>query len=386
MRPTARCAALTIAFLSFPAIAGGQVPAIDALVERMQHAVLAADADAYLACVDKAEAEWATEQANWAADLAGHTPEDFDITLSSDLEAPDGEQGWLVGTLRMSWKIPDSPKHSVAFPASFIKRGDDWLYAGEAWQRVQSDDGQNIVLYLDDELRGVAERVIQIMPGIREHVDEGFETHLDHPQVIKLYDNMRHLQQSIYLSYEDSLGGWNEPGEAIKVLADPETGARTLRVLLSHEYGHVATFTYGPGVSSNLPWWVAEGVAELAAERYSGERATKGTDEMVRLWATSGKLANWSDMADFRQTPPELQANVYIQGHHFMGWLSEQFGRSARNQWVRALAEGRGLDETSRSVLSKSFEELDAAWRASLEAETEKPETEKPGDEKPGND
>ncbi|MBK7404365.1 MAG: hypothetical protein IPJ41_06940 [Phycisphaerales bacterium] len=343
--------------------------AIDALIERMEHAVLAADADAYLACVDQAEAEWAKEQTNWAADLAGHAPEDFDIALQGDLSSPDGTDGWVVGDIRMSWQIPGSPRRSVTFPASFMKRGESWLYAGEAWQRVQSSDGENVVLYLDDSLHDVAEKVIGMMPEIREHVDEGFETHLDHPQVIKLYADMRHLQQSIYLSYEDSLGGWNEPGEAIKVLADADTGARTLRVLLSHEYGHVATFTFGPGVSDNFPWWVAEGVAELAAEKYAGPRATAGEDEMVRAWAATGGLADWADMADFRQTPLRLQPNVYVQGHHFVGWLSERFGRAARNTWLRALADGQGLDEATRTAFGDSFEDLDHAWRASLQPE-----------------
>jgi hypothetical protein len=342
--------------------------AIAALLDRMERAVLAGDAPAYLACIDTTEPEWAKEQENWAADLAEHTPLEFDLELTSAIEAR--EPGELVGDVTFSWKLPDQPNRRVSFRGTFASLEGEWRFAGEAWQRLESHDGQNIALYLGDDLRPIAERVIEVMPEIREHVDEGFETRLEHPQVIKLYDRMPHLQQSIYLSYTDPLGGWNEPGEAIKILADQRAGARQLRILLSHEYGHVATFTYSPDASKNIPWWVAEGVAELAAERFAGAAAGRGVEEVVRAWAEADALAAWGAMADFRQTPPDLHPHVYLQGHHFVGFVSEQLGRTRRNQWIRLLAQGSSLDAATREALSMGFDELDAQWRASLQPET----------------
>ena len=343
--------------------------AIAALLDRMEAAVLGADADGYLACIDRTEPEWATEQTNWAADLAGHTPEAFEMSLTSAITGDATLDGGRTADLRIIWTLPKGRERAVQFPARFtVAPSGDWLFAGEAWQTMVSSDGDNVVLYLDDRLHDVATRVIQIVPGIREHVDEGFETSLDHAQVIKLYTDMRHLQESIYLSYTDPLGGWNEPREAIKIMADPRSGAGMLRNLLAHEYGHVATFTYDPDATNNMPWWSAEGAAELAAERYAGQRGREMVDRTVRAWAEAGRLADWADMADFRETPNSLHRNVYTQSHHFIGYISERFGRTARNHWLRLLAQGDGTEKATSEALGLKFDDLDAQWRASLQS------------------
>jgi len=369
---------IALVFTSSAALATQVAPAdegIAALLDRMESAVLDRDADAYLACIDTTVAEWATEQTNWAADLAEHTPEAFELTLVSEpvaaaVEAEDPVWFTVEADLRFTWKLSDARERTVEIPARFTRAdGGEWRYAGEAWSSVASEDGQTVVLFLSDGLREIAEGITEMMPEIREHVDAGFETHLEHPQVVKLYTDMGHLQQSIYLSYTDPLGGWNEPGEAIKIIASRGMSERQLRILLSHEYGHVATFTYHEEAALHIPWWVAEGVAELAAEKYSGNRARRGVTAAVRAWAKSDSLAAWDDMADFRETPSSLHGHVYLQGHHFVGYVSERFGRTARNAWVRALASGVPLDEATRTSLGLGFEALDAEWRASLDAD-----------------
>ncbi len=359
-----------IAFLALaPRAFADDSPA--ALLERLEAAVLAGDAEAYLANIDTSVPEWATEQANWDADLAEHTPETFDLEIAKErIPGIYNTTTSIIATLRMSWQLPDAREHHVEFPAHFLRdETGTWRFAGEAWTTAASDDSQNLVLYLDADLEEVAERIIEIMPGIREHVDEGFETSLDHPQVIKLYTDMQHLQQSIYLSYTDPLGGWNEPGEAIKIIASPRSNARRLRNLLAHEYGHVATFTYAPNATDNIPWWAAEGVAELAAERYAGTRARASVTEAVRAWADAGTLANWEDMADFRKTPTHLYPYVYRQSHQFLGYISERFGRTARNQWLLLLAQGSTTDEASTKAFGVDFEVLDRQWHDSLQLE-----------------
>lgn len=367
--------ALVVAFALPPAVHAAADDTPVNLLKRLEAAVLAGDADAYLANIDTTVPEWATEQANWAADLAEHTPVVFDLlVIQNPRLLPSAEEGpmSIVRDLRITWRLPDAREREVEFPARFTEdEHQNWFYAGEAWHTTASDDGQNIVLFLDPDLEEIADRIIDIMPGIREHVDEGFETSLNQPQVIKLYTDMQHLQESIYLSYEDPLGGWNEPGEAIKIMASPRSGKRQLQNLLAHEYGHVATFTYDPNATDNIPWWAAEGVAELASERYAGTRAKKAVTEAVRAWAEAGTLADWNDMADFRKTPASLHGHVYLQGHEFVGYISERFGRTARNHWLRLLATGSTTDEASTEAFHIGFDLLDRQWRDSLQSEAD---------------
>ncbi len=210
----------------------------------------------------------------------------------------------------------------------------------------------------------VAKRIVEVLPLVRDHVDEGFGQPVPRVQEVKLYANMRHLQESIYLSYVDGLSGWNEPGESIKLLTRPTAGKRGLRTLLAHEYGHVATFELGEK-ANDMPWWVLEGVAELSAERFAS--VGKDADNIVIRWNEKNALAKWEDLADFHKvqedSPRDLQAKVYKQGHHMMMYISDRWGKDGRNAWLRAMAQGKTIDEATRAVAGMSFDELDLAWR-----------------------
>jgi hypothetical protein len=141
-------------------------------------------------------------------------------------------------------------------------------------------------------------------------------------------------------------------------------------MLLAHEFGHVCTFEMGDK-ATKMPWWTAEGAAELAAEAFAGGGA--GLDQTMRTWSRAGRLADWDKMHDFRTTPRDVQMNVYRQGHHMVAYVSQRFGRTPRNNWIRALTQGRTLDEASQEALGLGFAELDAQWRASLMADEPEP-------------
>lgn len=335
------------------------------LLAKMAEAVLSADAERYLSLVDPTEPEFAKEQENWAKDFVERPTAAFALDLDGGLLVEVDGGNAAIGTLTVRWQMPERPERTIRHAARFTNRDGTWLYAGEAWKRVASNDGSNIALYLDDALRDVAVNVVELLPEVREHVNAGFETPLDHVQVVKIYGEMEHLQASIFLSYEDALGGWNEPGESIKILATPRSPARQLRVLLAHEYGHVATFSMGDR-ATEIPWWVAEGAAELAAERYSGRSGPEGVDRMIRQLAEQGGLAEWDMLSDFRNTRPEHGMLVYKQGQHMLGYVSGRFGRSVRNQWIARMTRGQSLDEATRGAFGMTFADLDRDWRASL--------------------
>jgi hypothetical protein len=338
-------------------------------LDEMQRSVLAANQTAYLACISRDDPVYFKEQSNWAKDLAKHPPADFTLTIGDgdSTFGPDHARFDLA----MTWRLPEwdqTDSRTVSFPVIFDREPESgrWLFAGEEWIEVH---GPGVLVKCRPGLEDTAQRVADLLPDIRKHVHDGFELTIDRVQQVKLYSSMRHLQASIYLSYLDPLSGWNEPGEAIKLLVGKSTGAGELKPLLAHEYGHVATFEMGDK-ASDMPWWVAEGVAELAAEAYhdGGRRSTEG---VVRTWAKAGKLVDWDKMSDFRATAKEHIWNVYAQGHHMLGYISQRWGRTARNAWIRALTQGTPLDKATQDAFGIPFTQLDTEWRASLT--TEKP-------------
>jgi hypothetical protein len=273
-----------------------------------------------------------------------------------------------------------------------------WLYAGEDWQvletaelpardeRFQGVDPasarQPINRHVPRPQHGarvryfpgyeaVAERIVALLPQVREHVDEGFQNVVPRVQEVKIYPSMKHMQASIYLSYTDGLSGWNEPGESIKLLTRPTASTRGLRTLLAHEYGHVATFELGPK-ANDMPWWLLEGIAELSSERFTGKGKGADAEASVIRWHKNDTLAPWQDLADFHNVPPNLTHHVYKQGHHMMMFISDTFGQDARNTWMGEMAGGKTLDEATIAVMHMPFSELDAKWREAVEALVDK--------------
>lgn len=363
--------------------------AVQAVLDEMEVAALAGDKGAYLKHVSSADPIFRKEQENWAADFDHHKPVAFVLSIKegtgtfTETDAMfDLTTAWTMGE-----DVPGAPERVVTFPVVFRKSGDAWLYHGENWQVLEAgaagavegnegeknepageaparDAGSRVKYFAGSESQ--ARTIIDVLPEVRRRVDKGFGVNITAVQEVKIYKSMKHLQHSIYLSYVDPLGGWNEPHESIKVLAGQTRGVDDARKLLAHEYGHVCTFEYGEKASS-MPWWVLEGAAELATEEFD-EEAAKRVDRIVRSWAKRDRLAPWFDMADFRKTDRKWMGNVYTQGHHMLGYISEQHGRQARIDWLRAMAVGKTIDEATIEVLKMSFVELDTKWRASVAA------------------
>lgn len=365
--------ALALALILSPLVAARRDDAatrleISQLLARIDAAVTAADVDSYLACVDRSDPVFGKEQENWAADLKRHTPATFTLALAPEgLAVGDGSAECAV-TAAWTMNAGQATPRTVTFPARFTHADTGWLFAGERWRVIKAE---GLRVLHEPGLEETARAVVEVFPEVRAHVHEGFELVVGHEQVVKLYTSMDHLQFSIYPSYEDSLGGWNEPGESIKILARARTGKGELRILLGHEYGHVATFEMGPK-SNEMPWWVLEGVAELSAERYYG--GPERVDNLVRGWAAAGQIVEWERLADFRGEAQNHMIQVYKQGQHMLGYISQRFGRTKRNAWLRSMSAGATIDEASQQAFGLTFAALDAQWRESLTEEApEKP-------------
>ncbi|HMP04049.1 MAG TPA: hypothetical protein PKD86_05855 [Gemmatales bacterium] len=331
--------------------------AVAEVIEKMQAAVRAGQPDDYLAHVSQADPFFRQEQVCWAADLKKVVPASFEFQWANSKLSEDGKR--LTGDLTWVWKLPEAKnERKLSFPASFVRDEEGWKFAGEVWLRVDSEGCQ--VYFPEERYRKEAEGIAEVFPEIRRQVFADFEEKEPALMQVKLYGRMLHLQASIFLSYVDGLGGWNEPGEAIKLLSMRQAGmARAMRGTLAHELGHAATWQMGPK-AKDMPWWVQEGVAEQMSEFYSAKR--RGSVAMVRNLASSNQLAPWEKMHDFTPETMRLGLQVYNQGHHMCAWLTDRYGRKKRNEWLRAMGTGLTLEDASREVFGTPFSELAAEW------------------------
>lgn len=363
---------------------GGPLRAeVEAMLSSMASAAVRGDAGGFLEHVDFIEPQFEREMRNMAKDLTLHTPTRVEFRLADEGDFASVEKRvWVKVAFTIDYDMPfdqngrrmtGEPRHvRAAYPVCEFRRdaAGRWRFAGEVWTTIHGAGYE--VRYLDDQSRATAEIVDRVFPIAKAHDDEGFgiagTPAATRHQIIKLYESMDHLKATVYLSMPDPvLGGWNESGESIKFLSNYAGDDRGWTRAFAHEYGHVATWALGDR-ASELPWWVAEGAAELAAEQWD---APGSNDRFVRRLAAGGKLAAWNDIASYHDARQEVKYLAYVQGHHLMGYVSEQFGRERRNAWIAAAAGGKTIDEATRQALAMSFDELDRRWRNSLKAERE---------------
>ncbi len=397
--------------------------AIEAVMRKMEAATIAADAKTYMALVDPSDPVFFKEQSNLAKEWAKNKVESCTLTIveaktpaapappvpaspaaepsaakpgegaaPAEPAAKDEEVGPAVVEpvfedaraefrMQMTWKLPGwKRERTLTMPVVFVRdtraaaSGDGgWRFAGEKWDAVIAPATETYngvrVLYEpgNARLKKVADQVVAVMPEVRASVDNHFKLKVPGQVTVKLYQSMRHLQASIWLSYTDGLGGWNEPGEAIKILPSTTSNTDRLKGLLAHEYGHCATFTMGPH-ATDAAWWALEGAAELASAPFK-PGAAKRRDGRVRSWLTSGNLADWEKISPF-PLPKEderFQPQVYTQGEHVLAFMATRYGDEARIAFMRRLCEGKSTDESSRDALGLPWADVDAAWRLSIQ-------------------
>lgn len=367
-----------LALCSISSLSLGAPPdEVEALIAKIEGAVLKGDPGAYMALVDHSNPFFVQEQSEWSKDLLANTPVAFDLivggeapaeaTMAGSDAAPEYADDHAFVPLTMVWTLTDEPEQRVKFPAAFYKRNGEWKYAGEHLQELAK---QGFIIRYPVGFEKVAEQIAEAFPPAKEHVDKGFAITNTRTEQIKLYDKRPVLQASVYPSMyktDLTLSGWNEKGESIKFATWYTGSVEGWTKAFAHEYGHVGTWELGDK-AKDLPWWVAEGAAELAAEDFP-----PNTRDRVHTWAVrqsaEGTLVDWSEITDYRTTKRELRGHPYHQGHSFIGYISDTYGREGRNAWLAALCSGKTLEEASTGALKVSFKELDGAWRATLKGE-----------------
>jgi len=310
------------------------------------------------------------EQRSPAARSRAQRPQSVDVGPAFE---PAFDESRAEFRMKTVWKMDgwEQPR-TLSVPVVFLRDAQlGWRYAGEKWDTVVAPAAGAFhgvrVLYEPGNTRHkeIAEKIAAGMPEVRSVVDTHFKMNTPGVVTIKLYQSMLHLQASVWLGYTDSLGGWNEPRESMKILA--RSSYDGMKKTIAHEYGHCVTFHMGDK-ATDAPWWVLEGSADLAAATYRGS-AARARDNAVRGWASKNELAPWDKIEKF-PLPDEYRrfmGHVYTQGEHMMAFIDARYGTDARIAFLRSLFTGKTTDQASREGLGMPWSDVDAAWRHSVE-------------------
>jgi hypothetical protein len=333
---------------------------IEAVVAAMQQAVLDRDRAAYFAHVDETDAVFALEHARWA-DEWSRAPllADYALTVDDVQVAEAGAEATAALTLTWRTLSADEPV-TARFPVRFTRGADGaWRYAGELWVDLPAE---RFLVRAQPGLEGAAEAVRDALPDAYAHVTASLNYTPTGSLQVKLYASVEALVANTLLSLPP-IHGWNEPGEALKLYAGPDTAPETA---LAHEFTHFLEFDQAGTARSRLPWWLSEGLAVYVANDYAPSASQTAQLDLVAGWSAEGRLAAWDTLSVFETTPPELWSYVYPQGYAFVTFVTDVYGEAQRNAWLQAMSTEMDLAQATPALLGRSFEALDAEFQAWL--------------------
>lgn len=351
-----------IALLALAACGDSVVAQVDAdqealhtLVDAMTNAILSQDRDTYMTYVDFSDPIFLREHTYWINDWMDNDPLDRFVMALADITVTGDT---ATASLTITWAYQaDVSYREAEFPALFTRADDGaWRYAGGAWHTIET---AHFLVHVFPGMEPVAEELILMLPDVYDHATTSLNHVPDAPMHIKLYDHVDDLGAMIALSLPP-IRGWNEPGESLKMLVKP--GEKPSAATLAHELTHFLTFDMAGTTSGNYPWWVSEGIAEYVASHYWTQEYLADRMEIVQFLAETGQLAPWEHITDFESTPVELWRYVYPQGYVFVRYVTEVYGKDARNEWLWAMAGESLLEQATTAAFGVPFETLDAGF------------------------
>jgi hypothetical protein len=343
-------------------------------VARMEQAVLAGDKEAYLALVSDADPMFWNEHSLWAQDWVEHPLSVFTIELYSiQSDTPDRATARMTIRWGQRDRSYDGASGGSTVSAVFYRNGDTWLFGGENWHTLEVE-GIRLHYFADDQLDNTwaANDVSEFLSDVYYGVTREFDFVPKDVAEIKMYDTGPTLQTMTRLSLP-YLSHWNEPGESIKIAIGFGNNAPTAPEV-ARDYTRFVLYEMAGGTHGSFPWWLEEGIAEYGGSLFQtfshNNRITKGVavlalapenaEEQLLAWDALGSRANWDDTS-----LQPLRNQVFT----LLSYITETYGTSARNAWIRGMAGGQALDEATQEHLGVSFETLDAGWRTWLPAQ-----------------
>jgi len=356
-------AVITVALLLVSGLLNGQnytaEDEIRVVASSIERAVLKRD-EKFLKTVDPKDETFLQEQKQWFHLLDRFPARSFTLQLSS----LNISRSKAVANLSMTWSLESRPgNQAVTYEAAFIEREGRWFFSGPNFQIMM---GRQFIIHYYPQHRDLAKAVLDRLDSVLRSVSEELDYYPKNRIHLKLYPNEDLLKSSISLAYSSGISGWVEPGESIKIVIRRSGGAEDMKPILAHEITHSLMYEMVGG-HGGIPWWLDEGVAKYASTPFQPSNIMKLNELEIKKQVSKNMLLSWSELSDEQSIPQETYRMGYEQGWRFVSYVTGQFGRDARNSWLKA-AGSDDIEAATLQVFGMTFQELDGDWRRFMAA------------------
>ncbi|MTI48298.1 MAG: hypothetical protein FH761_10675 [Firmicutes bacterium] len=341
---------------------------IQQLIENQLKYIRNNDLNKYIETLDPLKDEYIAEKESWFRDLIINDIKDFDITIE-DLDYLYNDT--IIALINQSYNY-NGKSYSIKYENKYINNNGGWVDSDLNFKEIETENF--VIKYPATEERIANIVAISSQNAYEMIVDRLSKEPID-KTVIKIYNDLELLRQSVKLTFAWQFGGWYEYPESIKIgisefdkkLSDDQYNKKVERVV-SHELTHKITLTRA---RNNLPYWLAEGLATHYTDYY--DWTPNNFRRFSSLWSIDELEArNLEVMTDNNDI-----SKYYRSAGAITTYISYEFGKDKLLEIIEELGhysyvEGTGVEvdsisidrfhEVIEKVLGMSIEELDNYW------------------------
>ncbi|MBN1679210.1 MAG: hypothetical protein JW966_02890 [Anaerolineae bacterium] len=337
------------------------------LVAQMEQAVLAGDHDAYMTHIWDGDPVFKNDHEQWALDWQAHPLKAFEIRLNGvQATSPTTATARMTMIWTQAVDIEAGSSGGTTISAIFFKEGDTWFFAGEDWKMLEVDTIR-LYYFADASVNYEAQAAVigDYLPSIVTRLTREFDITFEQPIYLRLYENPPMLQTMTRLSMPE-INVWNEPGESIKMTLTAYNTAPN-EPDVSRELTRLVLYDMGSGTHGNFPWWLEDGIAEYGADLLRTFSQHSRSLKQIAALAfapddADQHLVGWDRLAREASLTPGEHTTAIYQTATLLHFITEQYGSTTRNAWIRAIATDQTLDDACQDHLGASFDDLTTQW------------------------
>jgi hypothetical protein len=259
-------------------------------------------------------------------------------------------------TITYWWQVTDTAENILDVPAQTLAYEDDRF----DWRQMSRD---NIIVRWTSDDAALGQTALDVVSDSLPRQTAVMPVELPDPLRIYIYPSASDLQSSLRLTGRDWVGGHANPelGVILVTAANARTAATELRRSIPHELTHLMLYQATGTDYPNLPRWFDEGLARIM-------EAAPDTNEQLILEeaVANGTTIPFDQLCAAFPLDGRQAVLAYAQSASLMNYIQTEYGNSALNRMIQALADGADCESVTTRVLTISLTQLNQNWLQSL--------------------
>ena len=299
---------------------------INSLIDIKVQSVKTANIEDLISILDPDDKELQTEQSNWLIDIKANPIENYSLELINLEKTSETEY-----RAKLHQRYTEGGKDYKLDFYNKYKLVDSKIYDAGNYFEVLTKN--NITIKYTAANKKLAEDIIEDMNQLYDDNIDRWGLTPKRPMVIKMFDDIEELRQSIKFSMWQC-AGWYEYGESVKMYMTKTTSSsERIKQVVNHEMTHLFTVEKSAG---NLAYWLSEGIASY----YEVPENQRTPSQLVKDMNINLQTVEELESIELEKLSNKQQISDYYNNSHLItAFIIEKYGEEKIKEILNELGK-----------------------------------------------